>query len=66
MGYSENRRATAVPALKAVSRNEATEGTDDRRQTQWERAREAVADDLKRAAEGPKRSFAERLQPTKK
>ena len=65
--YSENRRATAVPSLKAVSRNEATEGSDVRRQQAYERAREANADEARRQSQGPKRAFGDLVKaPAKK
>lgn len=57
-GYNENRRADAVPRLHAVSKNEAAEGTDLRRTTQWEKAREALAEEMKKEAQkNQKRSF---------
>lgn len=58
--YDQHRRATAVPGLKAVTRNEAAEASDVERQQAYERAREEIADDLRRQREGTKkRSFSE-------
>lgn len=58
--YQPNRRATAVPRLNPISRNEAMEGTDLQRQQKYERAREEIADDLRRQKEGTKKkSFSE-------
>lgn len=58
--YREDRRATAVPRLTAITKNEATEGTDVERQRTYERAREEIADDLRRQKEGTKKkSFAD-------
>lgn len=58
--YRPDRRATAVPKLNAVTKNEAAEGTDLERQRAYERAREEIADDLRRQKEGvKKKSFAD-------
>jgi hypothetical protein len=58
--YQPNRRATAVPRLNAVSRNEAMEGSELQRQQKYERAREEIADDLRRQREGTKKkSFSD-------
>lgn len=56
--YSTKRRPDAVPALKAISYNEATSDVDFKRRQKYELAREAIADDLRRQTEKPKRSFA--------
>jgi CHASE3 domain sensor protein len=62
-GYREDRRVDAIRPLNAVTRNEAAEGTDLRRERQYEALREAIADDRRKAAGlGPKRSFAELLK----
>jgi hypothetical protein len=62
-GYREDRRVERVPRLKAVTRNEAAEGTDIKRQRTYEALREAIADDRRKAAGGgPKRNFAELLK----
>lgn len=58
--YREDRRATAVPRLTAITKNEATEATEVERQRTYERAREEIADDLRRQKEGTKKkSFAD-------
>lgn len=58
--YQPNRRATAVPRLNAISRNEAMENTDLQRQQKYERAREELADELRRQREGTKKkSFSD-------
>ena len=62
--YSENRRATAVPSLKPVTRNEATEGSDVKREQAFERAREANADALKKENSGSKRAFGDLIKKT--
>jgi hypothetical protein len=58
--YREDRRATAVPKLNPITKNEAAEGTDLERQRAYERAREEIADDLRRQRDGTKKkSFAD-------
>jgi hypothetical protein len=58
--YREDRRAMPVPKLNPISKNEAAEGTDLERQRAYERAREEIADDLRRQREGTrKKSFAD-------
>ena len=58
--YREHRRPTAVPRLNAVTRNEAGELTDVNRDKAYEKAREEIADDLRRQKEGTKKkSFAD-------
>lgn len=62
-GYREDRRVDAIRALGAVTKNEAAEGTDIRRERQYETLREGIADDRKvQAGLGPKRNFAELLK----
>lgn len=62
-GYREDRRVDAIPRLGAVTKNEAAEGTDIRRDRQFETFREAIADDRRKASgQGPKRSFAELIK----
>lgn len=56
--YSTKRRPDAVPALKPVSYNEATSDVDFKRREKYELLREAIADDLRKRSEKPKRSFA--------
>jgi len=57
--YDEHRRATAVPRLAPVTKNEAAEPGSELRRTQaYERAREAIADEV-RAQQAPKRRFAD-------
>ncbi|MFZ5444248.1 MAG: hypothetical protein ACOZQL_29900 [Myxococcota bacterium] len=56
--YRQDRRIDAIRPLSAVTKNEATEGTDLRVEQRWERALETVAETL-REKEKPKRSFAD-------
>lgn len=64
--YDEHRRATAVPRLTAITKNEAAENSDLELQRTYEREREAIADDLRRAREGrPKREFAALVKRTR-
>lgn len=59
-GYREDRRIDAIPRLAAVSKNEAAQPTDIRRERQYEALREDIADDRRKAAGlGPKRNFAD-------
>jgi hypothetical protein len=60
-GYREDRRIDAIKGLSAVSKNEATEATDLRREKAIELERERIADALK-ASGKPRRSFAELLK----
>ena len=60
--YSTNRRATAVPALKPITKNEAAEGSDLRRTQAWERAREAIADDVRQQHAKAGRRFGDLLK----
>lgn len=61
--YEKDRRATAVPRLTAITKNEATEATDVARERTYERAREEIADDLRRQREGTKKkSFADLMK----
>ncbi|MDX2009886.1 MAG: hypothetical protein SFW67_06850 [Myxococcaceae bacterium] len=58
--YREDRRAMPVPKLNPISKNESAEGTDLERQRAYERAREEIADDLRRQRDGTKKkSFAD-------
>ncbi|MEW6431528.1 MAG: hypothetical protein AB1730_08450 [Myxococcota bacterium] len=62
-GYREDRRVDPIPRLGAVTRNEAAEGTDVRRERQYETLREAIADERRKASGlGPKRNFADLLK----
>lgn len=62
-GYREDRRIDAIRPLSAVTKNEAAEGTDLRRERQYEGLREGIADDRRKAAGlGPKRTFAELIK----
>jgi hypothetical protein len=64
--YREDRRATAIPRLNPVTKNEAAEGTDVARQNTLERAREQIADDLRRQRDGvKKKTFADLVKPKK-
>ncbi|MDP3236874.1 MAG: hypothetical protein Q8S33_14480 [Myxococcales bacterium] len=61
--YKEHRRPTAVPRLNPVTRNEAGELTDINRDRTYEKAREEIADDLRRQKEGTKKkSFADLMK----
>ncbi|MBE2254195.1 MAG: hypothetical protein IAE78_31995 [Myxococcus sp.] len=61
--YKEHRRPTAVPRLNPVTRNEAGELTDINRERTYERAREEIADDLRRQKEGTtKKRFGDLLK----
>lgn len=63
MPYSPHRRTPPVPKLNPVTRNEAAETSDLERQKAYERAREEIADDLRRQREGTtKKSFADLLK----
>lgn len=59
--YRPDRRIDAIRPLSAVTKNEATEGTDLRREQSYEVERERIAEDIKRA-NTPKRSFADLLK----
>ncbi len=59
--YDPQRRIDAVKRLGVISKSEAAEGTDLRRTTQYELAREATADELKAAQRPQRRSFANAL-----
>jgi hypothetical protein len=58
--YRPDRRIDAIRPLSAVTKNEATEATDLRRDKAVEAERERLADELRRGA--PKRSFAELIK----
>ena len=58
--YRPDRRIDAMRPLCAVTKNEATEATDLRRDKAVEAERERLADDLRRGA--PKRSFVDLLK----
>ncbi len=60
-GYREDRRIEGIRALSAVSKNEATEATDLRREKAIELERERIADDL-RADPKNRRKFAELIK----
>jgi hypothetical protein len=60
--YKEHRRPTAVPRLNPVTRNEAGETTDVKRERTYEKAREESADDIRRQKEGKKKTFADLLK----
>lgn len=58
--YRHDRRIEGIRPLSAVTKNEATEATDLRREKAVEAERERLADELRR--NGPKRSFADLLK----
>ena len=58
--YRPDRRIDAIRPLSAVTKNEATEATDLRRDKAVEAERERLADELRRHT--PKRSFADLLK----
>jgi hypothetical protein len=64
--YDPQRRIDAVKRLGVVSKNEAAEGTDLRRTTQYELAREAIADERKAAQRPQRRSFSSALDAVSK
>lgn len=55
--YREDRRTDAIRRLQPISKNEAAEMTDVNRTRQYERAREEIADDVRR--QGGKKKFAD-------
>ncbi len=58
--YRPDRRATAVPKLNAVTKNEAAEVSDLQREKRLERAWEEISADLRRQKDGTKkRSFSD-------
>ena len=59
-GYREDRRIDAIKRLQPVTKNEAAEASDLRREHAIELEREKLADQLKQPQK-PKRSFAELL-----
>jgi hypothetical protein len=59
-GYREDRRIDAIRPLSAVTKNEATEATDLRREKAVELERERIADQLRAGA--PKRNFADLIK----
>ena len=58
--YRPDRRIDAIRPLSAVSKNEATEATDLRRDKAVESERERLADELR--GNQPKRSFKDLLK----
>ncbi len=55
--YRPDRRIEGIKALGAVTKNEAAEATDLRREKAYELERERIADELRRT--GKKRNFAD-------
>ncbi len=62
--YNPERRIEGIRPLSPVSKNEATQATDETLTRRWGAAREALADELRRAQQ-PKRSFKELLKQPK-
>jgi hypothetical protein len=61
--YREDRRIDAIPRVGGVTKNEAAAGTDVRREREYERLREGLADERRAASTGgARRPFAERLK----
>ena len=58
--YRHDRRIEGIRPLSAVTKNEATEATDLRRDKVVEAERERLADELRRNP--PKRSFADLIK----
>ena len=58
-GYREDRRIDAIKRLQPVTKNEATEASDLRREKAVEAERERIADQLRVA---PKRNFADLIK----
>ena len=62
--YRHDRRIEGIKGLSAVTKNEATEATDLRRDKAIEAERDRLADE--RRLNPPKRSFADLLKSPKK
>mgnify|MGYP000919599284 CR=1 FL=1 len=60
-GYREDRRIDAIRRLQPVTKNEATEATDLRRDKAFERERERIADQM-RVNGIAKRNFADLIK----
>lgn len=60
-GYREDRRIEAIRRLQPVTKNEATEATDVKREKTLELERERIADEA-RAKGIAKRSFADLIK----
>ena len=45
--YRWDRRTDAIPPLHPITKSEAAEKSDLRRESTYERAREAIADDIR-------------------
>jgi len=63
--YREDRRTDAIRRLQPITRNEAAEMSDITRTKQYERAREEIADDLKRQSGGKRKAFSELIKKKK-
>jgi hypothetical protein len=63
--YREDRKATAVPTLKPITRSEAQAGSDVKRQQQFEEATRASADEVRAARRQPSKRFAAVLERKK-
>ncbi len=61
--YREDRRIDAIRALSTVTRNEAGSLNDVDREDRWVRAREAIADEQRKATTPQKRTFADLVKP---
>ena len=65
--YRWDRRTDAIPPLHPITKSEAAEKSDLRRESTYERAREAIADDIRKQNDkGRKRQFAELVKKKKK
>ena len=63
--YRWDRRIDPTAPLKPVSKNEATEGSDLRREQAWERAREAIADERRKQESKGRRQFSDLVKKKK-
>jgi fatty acid-binding protein DegV len=63
-GYREDRRTDAVRPLAPITKNEAGELSDLNRTRQYEKAREAIADDVRKQG-GKKKNFADLVKKKK-
>ncbi len=61
--YREDRRAEKAPRINRITKNEANETTDLKRQTVYERERERLSDELRRKRSG--RTFGDLVKPKK-
>ena len=63
--YREDRRTDAIRRLQPITKNEAAEMSDIARTRQYEKAREEIADDIKRQNGGKRKAFSELIKKKK-